>query len=102
MSGIRECGTETSLRHSGTLSLRAMHTAAPGNVAGDVHRLLNALASPGLPCFPVPAGAMRLLHSPAEFHAELVRGARVARRRVCLASLYLGDGPLELRQYQTG
>ena len=56
---------------------------------------LSSLAAHGLPRFPVPATAVRVLHTPTELHDELVRSSLGARKRVHLASLYLGDGPLE-------
>ena len=56
---------------------------------------LRSLAAHGLPRFSVPAVAVRLMHTPTELHDELLRSALGARRRVRIASLYLGSGPLE-------
>jgi len=80
---------------------RRPHRAAGGRrglcsiAAAEARNLLHGLAAHGLPCFSVPPGAVRVLASPDEFNQALLRGARSARRRVSIASLYLGDGPLE-------
>ena len=64
-------------------------------VSAEAHSILAGLAADGLPCFSVPPSAVHLLCSPTDFRTALLQGARTARRRVSLASLYLGDGPLE-------
>lgn len=86
----------------------ASDTSSTGRVAGGssvsptdpaaqtAHDLLRSLSTMGLPCFPVASsGSVRVLCEPAELYDELLRGARTARRRVGLASLYLGNGPSE-------
>lgn len=47
------------------------------------------------PCFAVNAASVRPLSTPREFYDVLLSGCRLAQRRVTLASLYLGTGPLE-------
>lgn len=43
----------------------------------------------------LPARVVHPLHSPASFYEHLLQGIASARRRVTLASLYLGTGPME-------
>eukprot|EP00966_Prymnesium_polylepis_P159036 3675533-Prymnesium_polylepis.2 len=56
------------------------------------HELLRGLSAHGLPCFAVRPSAVSMLRSPAELHDELCSSARAARRRVHLATLYVGSG----------
>ena len=55
--------------------------------------LLSARSTYRLPVF--AAKRVRILGSPEEFYAELKARIRTARRRVSLASLYIGTGDLE-------
>ena len=89
-------------RSGGRLALEAAAAAAfsssaTASAATAAHGVLRGLcAAPlALPCFAVPPAGLRVLDSPASFYDALLRGARSARRRVSLATLYLDDGPLE-------
>jgi len=57
--------------------------------------LLRGMHELGLPCFELESASLRMLHTPGELYAALLAGAQAATRRVSLASLYLGTGPLE-------
>lgn len=46
------------------------------------------------PRFALSGTQVRVLRSPTEFYETLLERSRTARRRVTLASLYLGTGPL--------
>ena len=59
--------------------------------------VLCALSARGLPCFAVPPSSVRVLASPSDLYDTLLAGARSARHRVSLASLYLGSGESESR-----
>lgn len=47
------------------------------------------------PCFPVSAANIRIITEPSHFYEALSDGARTARSRIVLASLYLGTGEQE-------
>ncbi|KPP61355.1 CDP-diacylglycerol--glycerol-3-phosphate 3-phosphatidyltransferase, mitochondrial-like, partial [Scleropages formosus] len=47
------------------------------------------------PVFQVPGACVRVLRSPDEFYQVMKARVKTARRRVVMASLYLGTGPLE-------
>lgn len=47
------------------------------------------------PCFPVSVRNITILTEPQQFYNAILQGCREARRRVTLASLYLGNGSLE-------
>lgn len=47
------------------------------------------------PCFAVSANRIRIITEPAHFYEALCDGARTARSRIVLASLYLGTGEQE-------
>jgi hypothetical protein len=95
---MRALGIEAAWRRRGGGG-RSLCTSfvqpVPPAVAAEAHSILAGLAAHGLPCFSVPPSAARLLCSPTDFRTALLQGARTARRRVSLTSLYLGDGPLE-------
>ena len=97
-SPMRALGIEAAWRRRGGGG-RSLCTSfvqpVPPAVAAEAHSILAGLAAHGLPCFSVPPSAARLLCSPTDFRTALLQGARTARRRVSLTSLYLGDGPLE-------
>ncbi|KAL4612916.1 CDP-diacylglycerol-glycerol-3-phosphate 3-phosphatidyltransferase, mitochondrial isoform X1 [Arapaima gigas] len=48
-----------------------------------------------VPMFRVPGGHVHVLHSPKEFYQVMKAHIKTARKRVMMASLYLGTGPLE-------
>lgn len=100
------------------VDLPAMHTATTpaGSSASSVadsciaaasgaDALANAFRSPAYeslnwlhreaPCFPVSAANIRIITEPAHFYEALSDGARAARSRIVLASLYLGTGEQE-------
>ncbi|XP_015595297.1 CDP-diacylglycerol--glycerol-3-phosphate 3-phosphatidyltransferase, mitochondrial [Cephus cinctus] len=61
------------------------------------HSEINSLswlhkASPG---FPVDGSKVTIIHEPAAFYATLLEKCKTARKRITLASLYLGTGKLE-------
>jgi CDP-diacylglycerol--glycerol-3-phosphate 3-phosphatidyltransferase len=95
---MRALGIEAAWRRRGgggrSLCTSFVQPVQPA-VAAEAHSILAGLAAHGLPCFSVPPSAARLLCSPTDFRTALLQGARTARRRVSLSSLYLGDGPLE-------
>ncbi|KAI1727332.1 PLD-like domain-containing protein [Ditylenchus destructor] len=45
---------------------------------------------------PVESTSVRFIHTPSEFYSVLMENARNAKRRIVLASLYLGTGPHEV------
>ncbi|KAK6478237.1 CDP-diacylglycerol--glycerol-3-phosphate 3-phosphatidyltransferase [Huso huso] len=47
------------------------------------------------PAFRVSGGQVHVLHSPDEFYQIMKANIKTAKRRVVMASLYLGTGPLE-------
>ncbi|XP_064644012.1 CDP-diacylglycerol--glycerol-3-phosphate 3-phosphatidyltransferase, mitochondrial-like isoform X2 [Lineus longissimus] len=47
------------------------------------------------PCFAVSGKQIKVLKEPAEFYDTLKNNAATAKKRICLASLYLGTGNLE-------
>ncbi|XP_044740378.1 CDP-diacylglycerol--glycerol-3-phosphate 3-phosphatidyltransferase, mitochondrial isoform X2 [Chrysoperla carnea] len=52
---------------------------------------LNSLA----PCFPVNSTCIQIMNTPQHFYNSLVEKCSTATKRITLASLYLGTGPLE-------
>ncbi|PAA86461.1 hypothetical protein BOX15_Mlig002985g1, partial [Macrostomum lignano] len=54
-----------------------------------------------LPAFRVKAANISILHEPLQFYNALIRGIAGARRRIVLASLYLGCGAHERRLVQS-
>ena len=82
-------------RPSGVQQRQWLRYSSSGCAHATATELLCGLGARGLPCFRVPPASVRLLHSPDAFRATLMEGARAARRRACLASLYVGDGALE-------
>ncbi|RXN02186.1 CDP-diacylglycerol--glycerol-3-phosphate 3-phosphatidyltransferase, mitochondrial [Acipenser ruthenus] len=48
-----------------------------------------------VPAFRVSGGQVHVLHSPDEFYQIMKANIKTAKRRVVMASLYLGTGPLE-------
>ncbi|KAI1886454.1 hypothetical protein AGOR_G00195920 [Albula goreensis] len=48
-----------------------------------------------VPAFRVPGTRVQILHSPDEFYQLMKARIRTAKKRVVMASLYLGTGPLE-------
>ncbi len=51
--------------------------------------------------FTVAAEDVSVLHDPAEFYDTLHTAMQLARHRVSLSSLYIGNGPLEQRLLDT-
>uniref|UniRef100_A0AAG5D0C2 CDP-diacylglycerol--glycerol-3-phosphate 3-phosphatidyltransferase n=2 Tax=Anopheles atroparvus TaxID=41427 RepID=A0AAG5D0C2_ANOAO len=49
------------------------------------------------PCFPVSGDRIEVIREPGTFYNTLVEKCSAARRRIMLASLYLGTGSLETR-----
>ncbi|XP_058062849.1 CDP-diacylglycerol--glycerol-3-phosphate 3-phosphatidyltransferase, mitochondrial isoform X1 [Anopheles bellator] len=49
------------------------------------------------PCFPVPGDRIQVIHEPVTFYNTLLEKCSTARKRIMLASLYLGTGTLETR-----
>lgn len=47
------------------------------------------------PAFPLRASQIKILHEPREFYDALLTGIQSAKRRILIASLYLGTGKLE-------
>ncbi|XP_043523659.1 CDP-diacylglycerol--glycerol-3-phosphate 3-phosphatidyltransferase, mitochondrial isoform X1 [Frieseomelitta varia] len=47
------------------------------------------------PCFPVNGSKIKIIHEPNTFYSTLVQKCKNARKRITLASLYLGTGKLE-------
>ncbi|KAH8328762.1 hypothetical protein KR074_007575, partial [Drosophila pseudoananassae] len=47
------------------------------------------------PCFPLRGDQIRVIHEPQQFYDTLVQRIAHAKRRIVLASLYLGTGQLE-------
>ena len=94
----RHVRTLLSLR-CGHRSARRWLTVGRGGVPADALEtagaLLRGLDQHELPCFELPPSSLSVLHSPDELYSTLLRGASGATRRVSLASLYLGVGPLE-------
>ncbi|XP_063934348.1 CDP-diacylglycerol--glycerol-3-phosphate 3-phosphatidyltransferase, mitochondrial-like isoform X1 [Zophobas morio] len=52
------------------------------------------MKSPG-PCIPLSSKKIRFLYQPCQFFETLRKGIQNSKRRITLASLYLGDGPME-------
>ncbi|XP_051792511.1 CDP-diacylglycerol--glycerol-3-phosphate 3-phosphatidyltransferase, mitochondrial isoform X2 [Erpetoichthys calabaricus] len=48
-----------------------------------------------LPAFNISGSQVCVLHSPAEFYQVMKDSIKLAKRRIVMASLYLGTGPLE-------
>ncbi|XP_030376035.1 CDP-diacylglycerol--glycerol-3-phosphate 3-phosphatidyltransferase, mitochondrial [Scaptodrosophila lebanonensis] len=53
------------------------------------------------PCFPLRGDQVQVIHEPHHFYETLVQRISTARRRIVLASLYLGTGQLENAFVQT-
>ena len=65
--------------------------ALPRDVGADaVDRAAAALSAQGLPRFAVPASSVALLPTPDAFYEEVMRAVRRARRRLIVATLYVG------------
>lgn len=47
------------------------------------------------PGFPVSGNNVKIIHSPDEFYSQILNRTKTARKRVSLASLYLGSGSQE-------
>jgi phosphatidylserine/phosphatidylglycerophosphate/cardiolipin synthase-like enzyme len=45
--------------------------------------------------FPIKGDSVEILETPSQFYNALLQGARNARSRVVIASLYIGTGTLE-------
>ncbi|KAL7856894.1 hypothetical protein SRHO_G00157930 [Serrasalmus rhombeus] len=68
---------------------------SPGSTgAARLHSRFHWIAD-HVPAFRVPGGRIHILHSPDEFYQAMKARINTAKRRVVLASLYLGTGPLE-------
>ncbi|GAA5866324.1 hypothetical protein JCM3774_006616 [Rhodotorula dairenensis] len=52
----------------------------------------------GVPCFPASGHDVRVLNEPAEFYQTLLSKIRTAKRRIFIASLYIGKEEKELVQ----
>lgn len=59
------------------------------------------LASDKLPCFEISPLAVTTLHSPSQLLSQLLSSCSNARRRVHLASLYVGTGPISSQLLHT-
>ncbi|XP_066521300.1 CDP-diacylglycerol--glycerol-3-phosphate 3-phosphatidyltransferase, mitochondrial [Hoplias malabaricus] len=67
----------------------------PGSAgAAGLHSRFHWIAD-HVPAFQVPGGRIHILHSPDEFYQAMKTRIKTAKRRVVMASLYLGTGPLE-------
>ncbi|MGH0138356.1 UNVERIFIED_CONTAM: hypothetical protein FKN15_038497 [Acipenser sinensis] len=55
-----------------------------------------------VPAFWVSGGQVHVLHSPDEFYRIMKANIKTAKRRVVMASLYLGTGPLEQELVRAG
>ena len=87
-----------ALLHGSRLAMRARWRCTQAGRSGSLETagaLLRGMHELGLPCFELEPASLRMLHTPAELYAALLAGAQTATRRVSLASLYLGTGPLE-------
>lgn len=47
------------------------------------------------PCFPVNASKIKIIHEPSQFYETILHHCSTAKKRIVLASLYLGIGKLE-------
>lgn len=47
------------------------------------------------PCFPVDGNKIKIIYEPSQFYDTILQQCAVAKKRIVLASLYLGVGPLE-------
>lgn len=47
------------------------------------------------PCFPIHGDQISIIHNPRDFYNTIVTKCSEAKKRICLASLYLGTGELE-------
>lgn len=47
------------------------------------------------PCFPVNASKIKIIHEPSQFYETILHQCSIAKKRIVLASLYLGIGQLE-------
>uniref|UniRef100_A0A4W3K715 CDP-diacylglycerol--glycerol-3-phosphate 3-phosphatidyltransferase n=1 Tax=Callorhinchus milii TaxID=7868 RepID=A0A4W3K715_CALMI len=48
-----------------------------------------------VPVFGISGSQVKILHSPSEFYETIKEQIKVAKKRIVMASLYLGTGPLE-------
>ncbi|KRK05488.1 uncharacterized protein Dyak_GE28634, partial [Drosophila yakuba] len=72
-------------------------TGFPGAPALESLSWLHNLA----PCFPLRGDQIQVIHEPKHFYETLVQRIGQAKRRIVLASLYLGTGQLENAMVQT-
>ncbi|KAI8044136.1 CDP-diacylglycerol--glycerol-3-phosphate 3-phosphatidyltransferase, mitochondrial [Drosophila gunungcola] len=72
-------------------------TGFPGAPALESLSWLHNLA----PCFPLRGDQIQVIHEPQHFYETLVQRIGRAKRRIVLASLYLGTGQLENAVVQT-
>ncbi|EDX12415.1 CDP-diacylglycerol--glycerol-3-phosphate 3-phosphatidyltransferase, mitochondrial [Drosophila simulans] len=72
-------------------------TGFPGAPALESLSWLHNLA----PCFPLRGDQIQVIHEPKHFYETLVHRIGQAKRRIVLASLYLGTGQLENAMVQT-
>jgi phosphatidylserine/phosphatidylglycerophosphate/cardiolipin synthase-like enzyme len=49
-----------------------------------------------LPCFPVRGKDLKVLYEPQDFYSTLLKGIKKAKKRIFLASLYIGKEETEL------
>jgi len=49
-----------------------------------------------LPCFPVRGRDLKVLYEPQDFYSTLLKGIKKAKKRIFLASLYIGKEETEL------
>lgn len=47
------------------------------------------------PCFPVNVNDIKILNEPQQFYDAIIQNCKEAKERITLASLYVGNGPLE-------
>jgi hypothetical protein len=67
-----------------------------------MHSLLRLVraAAPGIRVIAVRGNDVQPLRTPDEFHTAIRAGVAAAQRRITLAALYIGTGPLELQLLQ--
>lgn len=53
------------------------------------------------PAFKINPASISVLASPAEFYETILKSIKIAKNRIMLTSLYLGNGPLEHKLVHT-
>jgi phosphatidylserine/phosphatidylglycerophosphate/cardiolipin synthase-like enzyme len=83
---VRHMETHTSTGSTGTIAHSTEAEVLKSLVGGMMHHARG---------FPIKGDSVEILETPSQFYNALLQGARNARSRVVIASLYIGTGTLE-------